>query len=45
VHHLGINASRSWGFYALYAATRNEKWEKIYFAHVKASIDLHDKMK
>ena len=44
-HHLSINASRAWGFHALYSATGDEKWQSAYVEHVRAAIGLHSEWK
>ena len=44
-HHLSINASRAWGFHALYSATGDEKWQSAYVEHVRAAMELHSEWK
>ena len=44
-HHLSINASRAWGFHALYSATRDKKWQSAYVEHVRAAMELHSEWK
>jgi len=44
-HHLSINASRAWGFHALYSATGDEKWQSSYVEHVRAAMELHSEWK
>ncbi len=40
-HHLGMNASRSWGMWSAYRATGRRRWLEAYEAHVRASTALH----
>ena len=41
VHHLGMNASRSWGFWAAWRATNESRWNEAYQNHLEHSIQLH----
>ena len=43
VHHMGINASRVWGFSAVYQATQDSRWLDQSVAHIKAADALHTK--
>ncbi len=45
VHHLGMNASRAWGFWAVWQATRQAFWKKAYQANLTASMNLHSQWK
>lgn len=44
-HHLGMNASRAWGFYAAARATGSALWFNAYEGHVEASLALHEDWK
>jgi hypothetical protein len=44
-HHLAINASRAWGFQAVYQATRDDRWKHAYETHLTASFALHEQWK
>lgn len=41
VHLLAINASRAWGFYALWAAIGREGFRTAHRSHIRASMQLH----
>jgi len=41
VHHLGMNASRSWGAWSAYAATKDPRWARTYLRHLNAALGLH----
>jgi hypothetical protein len=43
IHHLGMNASRSWGLWAAYAATGSRQWLEAYQSHLVAAYGLHDR--
>ena len=45
VHHLGMNASRSWGFWAAWRATNKSRWKEAYQDHLHHSIQLHQHWK
>jgi hypothetical protein len=42
VHHLGMNASRSWAFAELFALSGEPKWQRADAAHFEASMVLYD---
>jgi hypothetical protein len=44
-HHLGMNASRAWGFWTAYDATGEQGWLQAYKSQVDASTDLHERWK
>ena len=45
IHHLGINYSRAWGLWSIYAATGEQKYLRAYLAHITAGLSLHQKYK
>ena len=42
VHHLGMNASRSWGLHMAWQATGADRWRAAYWANIRASLALHE---
>ena len=42
-HHLGLNASRAWGFWAAAQATGSSRWAAATRSHVEASLALHER--
>ena len=43
IHHMGINASRSWGLSIAFEATQDRRWMDCSIAHIKAADALHAK--